>query len=205
MKQHWDKVYDVNESEKLGWYEETPEKCLELFDKCNINKQDAVIDIGCGTSSFIENLLDKGFTNLIGLDISEIALEKFRQMLGKKSSSVKLILDNIGNPEKVQKLHGIALWHDRAVLHFLLDYKEQQNYLLTLKSILRKNGYAIIATFNLSGAKKCSGLNTKNYDKNMLAEFLGSDFKLLESFDYIYRTPFGSERPYVYTLFKKIF
>jgi len=38
----------------------------------------------------------------------------------------------------------------------------------------------------------------------MLAEKLGDDFELTGSFDYIYTMPTGAERPYVYSLFRKI-
>ncbi|MBI2659852.1 methyltransferase domain-containing protein [Candidatus Woesearchaeota archaeon] len=204
MKGHWEKTYGSNEVAKLGWYEESPAKCLELFEKCALNKNDTIIDVGCGASSFIDNLLSRRFTNLIGVDISENALSLLRQRLRKNALLVKWIIDDIANPRIIQTVGEVALWHDRAVLHFLTDENGQQNYLSTLKKILRKKGHAIIATFSLSGAKKCSGLDVKNYDENMLAEFLGPDFKLKEAFNHTYYTPFGSARPYVYTLFQRV-
>lgn len=204
MQDHWNNVYRSTASTQLGWYEETPKKCLELFDKCNLSKDDTVIDIGCGTSSLIDNLLNRGFSSLIGLDISDTALETLKQHLDERASSVKWIIDDIAKPTKVQKIRNIALWHDRAVLHFLLEGEAQQGYLQALKAILRKNGHAIIAAFNLSGARKCSGLAIKNYDEDSLAEFLGLDFALKESCNYVYQTPWGSARPYVYTLFQRI-
>jgi len=204
MKEHWDKTYGSNENTKLGWYEEIPAKCLKLFEKCDLSKDDAIIDVGCGASSFMDNLLSRGFTNLIGVDISEKALSLLKQRLGKKSSLVKWLVDDISDSKKVRNIGEVALWHDRAVLHFLIDKNGRQNYLNTLRTILQKKGYAIIATFSLSGAKKCSGLDIKNYDENMLAEFLCPDFKLKEAFNYTYYTPSGSARPYVYTLFQRI-
>ncbi|MHA2231016.1 MAG: class I SAM-dependent methyltransferase [Candidatus Hodarchaeales archaeon] len=204
MQDHWNNVYRSKAHTQLGWYEETPKKCLELFDKCKLSKEDTIIDIGCGTSSFIDNLLNRGHSSLIGIDISDSALETLKQHLGERAASVKWIIDDIAKPTEVQKIRDIALWHDRAVLHFLLEEEAQQGYLQTLKTILRKNGHAIIAAFNLSGARKCSGLNIKNYDEDSLAEFLGQDFALKDSWDYVYQTPWGSTRPYVYTLFQRI-
>jgi len=43
-----------------------------------------------------------------------------------------------------------------------------------------------------------------NYDENLIADFLGKDFKLIEHFDHTYYTPSGEERPYVYTLFQRL-
>jgi hypothetical protein len=76
-------------------------------------------------------------------------------------------------------------------------------YLSTLKKVVKKGGYVIIAAFSLKGAKKCSGLDVKNYDQNMLAKFLGKDFILLEYFDYTYYMPSGKLRPYIYALFQR--
>lgn len=96
------------------------------------------------------------------------------------------------------------MWHDRVVLHFLLEEKHQKVYLSTLKKVIKKRGFVIIAAFSLKGAKKCTGLNVKNYDQDLLAEFLGEEFKLLEYFDHTYYMPSGEPRPYIYTLFQKI-
>ena len=73
----------------------------------------------------------------------------------------------------------------------------------TLKKVIKKGGYVIIAAFSLEGAKKCSGLDVKNYDQNMLVKFLGEDFNLLEYFDYTHYMPSSEPRPYIYTLFQK--
>jgi len=76
-------------------------------------------------------------------------------------------------------------------------------YLSTLKKVVKKGGYVIIAAFSLKGAKKCSGLDVKNYDQNMLAKFLGEDFRLLEYFDYTFSMRSGNLRPYIYALFQR--
>jgi predicted nucleotide-binding protein (sugar kinase/HSP70/actin superfamily) len=89
------------------------------------------------------------------------------------------------------------------VLHFLLEEKQQKVYLSTLKKVLKNNGYVIIAVFSLKGAKKCTGLDVKNYDQDLLAKFLGEDFKLLEYFDHTYHMPSGLTRQYIYALFQR--
>lgn len=204
MKDHWNEIYNSKETENLGWYEKTPFHCLELFEKCDLYQTDPIIDIGCGTSSFIDKLLDRGFSNLIGLDISKIALETLKQRMGERAVQVKWVIDDVTMPREVTNLRDVALWHDRAVLHFLLEDQQQQNYLQTLKTVLRENGFVIISIFNLSGVRECSGLETKNYSEKTLSEFLTNDFELKESFNYVYQTPWGKPRPYIYTLFQRI-
>ncbi len=98
----------------------------------------------------------------------------------------------------------VQLWHDRTLLHFLVTKEQQSGYLTNLKSVVNLNGFVIIAVFSLEGAKKCSGLDVKNYDNKMIADFLGDEFILLEHFNYAYIQPSRNERPFVYTLFQRI-
>ena len=204
MKEHWNEIYETLDVDELTWYEEMPEQSIKLLSKCHINEEETILDVGAGASTFVDHLVNQGFKNIIATDISEIALNKLKERLGKeKASSVRWIVDDITQPIHIQNLRDIAVWHDRAVLHFLLEEKEQNMYLSTLKKVIKTGGYVIIAAFSLKGAKKCSGLDVKNYDQNMLAKFLGEDFRLLEYFDHTYYMPSGKPRPYIYTLFQK--
>ena len=188
----------------MGWYEEMPAPSLELLSKCNANKDMTILDVGTGVSTFIDSLIEAGFTNIIATDISEIALSKLKERLGKeKATLVKWIVDDITEPVHMQNLREADIWHDRAVLHFLVKDDERNAYLSTLKRVVKQGGYVIIAAFSLKGARKCSGLDIRNYDENLLVEFLGEEFKLVEHFDYMYHMPSGEARPYIYTLFQR--
>lgn len=50
-------------------------------------------------------------------------------------------------------LRDVGLWHDRALLHFLVEERDRAAYLSTLKAVLKLGGYAIIAVFSPEGAK----------------------------------------------------
>lgn len=204
MKDHWEHIYASTEIERLGWYEDFPEPSIRLLSRCTIDKEAHVLDAGAGASKFIDYLVDHGYENVIAVDISEMALRKTRERLGEeKSRNVMWIIDDITKPAHVDQLSEIDLWHDRALLHFLTGDKERRMYMTVLEKVVRKGGFVIIAAFSLSGAKKCSGLDVMNYDENLIADFLGKGFKLIEHFDHTYYTPSGEERPYVYTLFKR--
>ncbi len=203
-QEHWDEIYEALDADELTWYEEIPEASIKLLSECQINKDDPVLDVGAGASTFIDYLVDHKFSNVIATDISEIALNKLKERLGKeKAAKVRWIVDDITKPSNIRDLRDIAVWHDRAVFHFLLEENQRQEYLSTLMKVIKKNGYVIIAAFSLEGAKKCSGLDVMNYDQDMLARFLGKEFKLLDFFNYTHYTPSGQPKPYIYTLFQK--
>jgi ubiquinone/menaquinone biosynthesis C-methylase UbiE len=204
IKEHWNEIYEALDIDELPWQEEIPEPSINLLSKCHINKDETVLDLGAGASTFVDYLINQGFSNVIAADISEIALNKLKERLGReKAGAVSWIVDDITQPIYIRNLRDVALWHDRAVLHFLLEENQRQMYLSTIKKVIKKGGYVIIAAFSLKGAKKCSGLDVKNYDQNMLVKFLGEDFSLLEYFDYTFSMPSGKLRPYIYALFQK--
>lgn len=205
MKDHWNEIYEALDVDELTWYEEIPEPSIKLLSRCDIDKDEPVLDVGAGASTFVDYLIDQGYSNIIAADISENALRKLKERLGsEKAGKVRWIADDITRSVHIRNLRDIAVWHDRAVLHFLLEEQQRDMYLSTLKKVIKKGGYVIIAAFSLKGAKKCSGLDVRNYDQTMLAEFLGGDFSLLEYFEYTYHMPSGKPRPYIYTLFQRI-
>ena len=203
-KDHWNHVYASKEINRLGWYEAASEPSIRLISKCPIGKDGPVLDVGAGASTLIDYLLDQGYKNITAVDISETALQKLKERLGEeKSRRVGWIVDDITQPVHMSALSDVALWHDRALLHFLLEEKEREMYLTVLNKTVRNGGYVIIAAFSLTGAKNCSGLNVMNYDQRTLSDFLGKDYNLIEHFDHTYYTPSGQERPYLYTLFRR--
>ncbi len=88
-------------------------------------------------------------------------------------------------------------------MHFFQDIVSQDAYFNLLRKLVRKEGYVIIAAFNLDGALKCSGLPVFRYNAMMLQERLGEEFDLKEAFDFTYTMPSGDTREYIYTLFQR--
>lgn len=202
-RQHWDRVYQKAEIEQLGWYEADPEQSLALIGHCKLNPDSAILDVGAGASSLLESLLALGYRDLRALDISSEAINRARSRLGPNAAKIVWIVDDLTNPTQGETYRNIALWHDRAVLHFLIEKEDRDHYRNTLFDSLRPEGYAVIAAFSLQGAERCSGLPVHRYDVGMLQELLGKEFRLLQSHDHVHRTPKSDERPYVYTLFQR--
>lgn len=201
---HWNTVYESKDDAQLGWFESSPETTLELIEKATLAKDATILNVGAGTTTLIDALLEKGYTNLLASDISEVAMQKLQQRISEKYTyNLDCIVDDLTAPTKLNQLSNIDVWIDRAVLHFFLTEKEQTAYFDLVRKTVRSKGYVLIAVFALDGADKCSGLPLYKYNAEMLSEQLGADFTLREHFNHTYINPFGGERPYIFTLFQK--
>jgi len=203
LKEHWNRAYLNSAEDKLGWYEEFPQESICLVDKCNLSPGSLILNVGAGTTTLIEFLLLMGYRNIIATDISNDSLTKLKAGLGSDKDKVTWIVDDLTKPVLLKNIPPVDLWIDRAVLHFFTEPKDQDTYFELLKSKVRKGGYVIFAEFNLKGATKCSGLPIYRYSREMLAEKLGDNFELKDSFEYLYFMPSGAKRPYIYTLFRR--
>lgn len=201
---HWSDIYKDADISKLGWYENESTPSLKLIEKCNLDKNALILNVGAGSTTLIDSLLEKGYTNLIANDITEEALNKIKRRIGEHKDSVHWVVDDLVNPIALKEISNVDVWNDRAVLHFFIEDIDQDAYFELLHDKVNINGYVILAVFYLEGAQKCSGLPVKRYDTKMLQEKLGQSYILKDSFNYIYTMPNGDERNYVYTLFQKI-
>ena len=202
-RSHWNKVYETKPIEKLGWYEDKADPSLYLIEKCKLQQSSAILHVGAGATTLIDTLETLGYVNLYVNDISHVALEKLKARLGNGGSSIQWIEDDLTNPHQLNNIKNVELWHDRAVLHFFTQQKDQEAYFQLLKSVVAKGGYVIIAVFNLEGALHCSGLPVFRYSEAMLSDRLGEQFSLIESFDHMYTMPSGNTRSYIYTLYQR--
>ncbi|WP_428742876.1 class I SAM-dependent methyltransferase [Tenacibaculum sp.] len=202
-KEHWEAAYKKKPTKKLGWFEESSTQTIELLEKSGVAKEAKILNVGVGSSVIIDELVAKGYTQLIANDLSEKALNDIKTRLSEKASEVTFIADDLTNPTQLQELQEVDVWNDRAVLHFFLKEEEQEAYFKLLKKLVKVNGFVIIAVFALDGTEKCCGLPLQRYNTVMLQEKLGNDFRLIEAFNHIFINPYGGERPYIYTLFQR--
>ena len=94
---------------------------------------------------------------------------------------------------------GFMVWHDRAVLHFLVDAEDRARYLEALRRALLPGAKLVLSTFGPDGPLKCSGLQIRRYDIDMLVELLGSSFELQGHELEDHETPAGAKQQFLYT------
>jgi len=205
LKEYWNKKYTDSPITQLGWYESKSSPSIQLIENCAAPKYSTIVDVGSGATTLTASLLELGYQNLFAIDISDVALEKAKALLSEEQATqVRWLVDDITNPSTVLQLQDVAIWHDRAVFHFLTEDKDRETYHSLLQNIVISSGFVIMATFAMNGAAKCSGLPVQRYSTESLSEFMGEGFKLIENLEYTYQMPSGDLRPYVYARFQKI-
>lgn len=195
---HWDQVYAIKSVTEVSWYEAHPAKSLELIAAAGVGAADAIIDIGGGAALLVDELIAAGYRDLTVLDISATVLEKLRERLGSRLAAVTLVHQDVTT---FQPGRRYALWHDRAVFHFLLERQDRQRYLDVLRRALLPRGQLIISTFGPAGPERCSGLPVVRYDAAALAAELGSAFALVESGLCVHHTPGGASQQFLHCRF----
>jgi len=201
--EHWNTAYTDKSIEKLEWYEHSPEPSLGLIRSLNLSRYAEIISVGAGASTLIEHLLEDGFQNITVNDISSVAMDMLREELGKEECNVEWVMDDLTSPSILKELPAIDLWHDRGVLHFLTEDKEQLSYFNLLKQKVKPKGYVIIAAFTKGSPKESAGLPIVQYDQEMVSHRLGFDFELKKILNFSFVNPNGDERPYLYTLYQR--
>ena len=203
LQEHWNTFYAQRQVEELGWYEETPEETLYLVGKSGLEKDASILVAGAGASTLIDHLLKLSYSGIIASDLSGESLAKLKARLGEDAGKVQWIVDDLANPVTLDKLDPVSLWIDRAVLHFLVEERDQDSYFSLLKSKILPGGYILFGEFSLEGVTSCAGLPVFRYSMEMLAEKLGPGFEIVEHFNHLYHSPSGSPRPYIYALFRR--
>jgi SAM-dependent methyltransferase len=199
-KKHWENIYSTKELENCSWFQPAPLTSLELIEQSRISKSSKIIDIGGGDSFLTDSLLEKGYSEITVLDISDAALERAKKRLGSKANQVKWIVGDAASfipPEKYD------LWHDRAAFHFLVVEEEVNHYALTAKNALKEDGILIIGTFSENGPKKCSGIEIKQYSQEGLSAVFHEGFKQTKCLNVDHPTPFNTTQNFTFCSFKK--
>lgn len=194
-KKHWQTVYQTKSSTDVSWYQFVPNRSLELIKSAAMLPEAAILDVGGGDCTLVDNLLAAGFTDITVLDISSAALDSAKSRLGAAAGGVVWIAADITDWQPVRRFD---LWHDRAVFHFLVDPTLRRRYLGVLQAALVPGGHVVIATFGPEGPTRCSGLDVQRYSVAELSAVLGSCFRLIRSHLDVHLTPAGREQQFLY-------
>ncbi len=200
-KDHWEQVYSDKKSTEVSWYQQHPERSLELIKATGIGMSARIIDIGGGASTLVDFLLEAGYKNLSVLDISHAAIQQAKSRLVGHQGRVEWLEQDI---TEFKAERCFDLWHDRAVFHFLIDEKDRTRYVRVMLSVLNIGAHIIIAAFDVNGPKKCSGLEVMHYSPEKMSAVLGDSFQLVETSTENHLTPGCSSQSFVFCRFIRV-
>ncbi len=195
-KTHWESMYGSKAADAVSWYAPHLRESLRYVAQAAAGKDAAIIDVGGGESTLVDDLLDGGYTNITILDVSATALEVTKRRLGAAAARVAWLVADILEVELPTDAYDV--WHDRAVFHFLTDDGQRRRYVAQVLKALKPGGHAIVGAFGPEGPEKCSGLQVSRYAPSELHGVFGAPFELLASSVDQHTTPWGSPQQFVY-------
>jgi len=195
-KNHWEQVYATKPSTEVSWYQPRATRSLDLIRAIGLARDAAIIDVGGGASTLIDDLLDDGYRDLSVLDLSGEALAIARGRLGWRAAAVRWIEADATTAALPQQRFDV--WHDRAVFHFLTGEAERRAYVLQAMRAVKPGGHVIVATFAPDGPGQCSGLPVMQYDPDGLHGEFGPAFELVGHDDETHLTPAGRVQHFIY-------
>src|SRR5215471_1935096 len=194
-KRLWESIYRTKAPDMVSWYRQHLDRSLALIERV-AHQDTSIIDVGGGASTLVDDLRQRGYTNLTVLDASEAALEITKKRMGSDAEQVRWLAGDIIEIELEQ--HAYDLWHDRAVFHFLTTPEQRLAYVRQVIRAVKRSGHVIVSTFGPEGPTSCSGLKVMRYDAESLHIEFGRQFRLMESSQELHQTPFGTTQQFLY-------
>lgn len=193
----WEDVHVHRGVHGVSWWQRVPRMSLDLIEAAGLGPEDAIIDVGSGWSTLIDHLLDRGHLDVTAIDLSANALQAVRDRLGGRD--VRLEVADVLDLDQGRRY---ALWHDRAVFHFLTRSADRDAYRASLDRSLDEQGWAVVATFGPAGPERCSGLPVVRYShEELAAEFPGYELVATSGEDHL--TPWGSTQQFTAVLLRR--
>jgi SAM-dependent methyltransferase len=199
---HWDRIYTGKSPEGLAWYQPHLDVSLRIVRSLDLPRTARILDVGGGASTFVRDLVDRGFEDVALLDVSPVALDMARAVLGQRSRAVRLIVGDVTTLDLPED--SVDLWHDRAVFHFLTEPAERSAYVGRASRALAPEGCLIVSGFAPSGPARCSGLDVVRRTAEEVAVEFGDRFVLVNSINETHETPGGVVQDFLWTVLRKL-
>ncbi len=195
-KDHWEQVYTTKPTTGVSWFQAHAEQSLRLIQDTGAPLSAAIIDVGGGASTLVDDLLAGGYCALSVLDISATALKTTQTRLGTAADQVRWLVGDITTLDLPTQAFDV--WHDRAVFHFLTSPEQRAAYVRQVLHAVKPGGHVIVSTFAEDGPLQCSGLPVMRYSADGLHAEFGAPFELVRHEQEEHRTPAGGIQKFVY-------
>ena len=201
-KTHWESVYETKSAESVSWYAPHLRESLRYVTQAAASKKAAIIDVGGGESTLVDDLVKEGYSDITVLDIAAKALEVTKLRLGPLGAHVKWMAADV--LEVDLPVGAYDIWHDRAVFHVLTSDDRRRRYVAQVLKALKPGGFAIVGAFGPEGPEQRSGLQVSRYAPSELHGAFGEPFELLGSSVEQHTTPWGAPQQFVYCYCRRV-
>jgi 2-polyprenyl-3-methyl-5-hydroxy-6-metoxy-1,4-benzoquinol methylase len=196
LRDHWERVYRNKGATEVSWYQPEAKVSLDLIRRVAPDLDAPILDVGGGASTLVDGLIGAGYRCVTVLDLSGSALAVAQQRVGERAAAVTWVESHVLTA--LLPAAGYAVWHDRAVFHFLTDAIDRARYVAKVREAVQPGGHVIVASFAPEGPTRCSDLEVVRYSpETMHAEF-GEGFRLLDSVREDHHTPTGATKAFLY-------
>lgn len=153
------------------------------------------VDVGAGASVWVDEALDRGWSDVTVLDWSPVALGISQARLGPRAEFVTWVEADLlsWTPPRT-----FGLWHDRAVLHFLLDDADRTCYGQALRAATSPGSVVVIGGFGPTGPDMCAGLPVRKQNLADWEGLLGPDFTIERTFEQSHVRPDKDTQDYLW-------
>jgi 2-polyprenyl-3-methyl-5-hydroxy-6-metoxy-1,4-benzoquinol methylase len=204
LREHWQAAYTSKSAEQRSWSDQA-DTSFGLVHKHAPNPNFSIVDVGGGASPLAVKLITAGYNDVTVVDISQQALDEART--GGEATGVGTAIEHVKwvctDVRTWQPNCTYDVWHDRAVLHFLVDEAERVAYSRLAATSMRPSGILIVATFSEDGPEACSGLPVRRSTHDELLSLFGSSVTEIERFREEHHTPWGSVQPFNWSVFRR--
>lgn len=189
---HWDSSYSGDYTTR-GWFQATADPSWRMIG--DLSRSSSAIDIGAGASVWVDEALDRGWSDLTVLDWSPVALDLSQARLGQRATSVEWIRADLlsWTPPR-----SFDLWHDRAVLHFLRDDADRRRYASVLRASTRHGSVVVIGSFGPTGPQMCAGLPVRRQSVADFESLFATDFTIEQTYEEAHVRPDGDTQDYLW-------
>lgn len=189
---HWDSAF-AGDVTARGWYQTCASPSWDVIGELPLSA--SLLDVGAGASVWVDEALDRGYDDVTVVDWSPVALEVARNRLGSRSDRVHWIRADLLT---WQPPRTYDLWHDRAVLHFLLNDADRARYAQALLTATAPGSVVVIGCFGPTGPDMCAGLPVRRQSHEDFEALLGSEFTIEQVIEQVHVRPDADTQDYLW-------
>jgi len=146
-RQEYEKMAEVES--KHWWYKTLHSMVLKAIEFNFKDKEISILDAGCGTGGLIKFLKNKGYKNIEGFDVSEVAVSLC------KSRGINAFIGDIRHTDIItNNKYDVIISND--TMYFYDQMEIHKKIIISFYKVLKENGVLIL---NLPALKICSGIH----------------------------------------------